>query len=343
VFFVLALTFSRGLRGSLNGLISGLSSHILRAAVCMLCLASGAHAAVPRQQAEEIMKLSGLWDQLGSVLPQARLGLTAAFSLGESEPTLEEADRFNGALEAAYSPDRLRQLGLTRVSRSLDARQVALVKRWFGSPLGRRIDEVERAASATQTDLREVIRKGSEAVEMLPDARRDLLSRLLKATRADEAMVEVSVHTLVATHKGVSGALAEGSRLTNDEVKATLTAEREPMLKAYTQLILSSFVQAYAALSDDELRRYVDYLYSPAGKRQTQLAYRSLMAALNDGATAFVKNAAEALKAPTSIAPTSITTPTTTTPPASAPAPAQAQAPASASAVSAASAPSAAK
>jgi hypothetical protein len=274
----------------------------------VMALGPLAQAAVPPDQAELIMKKSGLWDQLASLLPQARIGFSAAFSLSETDPTTEEADRLNAALESAYSAERLRRLGLTRVSRALDAGQVAAMRRWFDSPLGRKVDEVERAAAITQTDLREVIKQGAGVVENVSAERRALLNRLLKETRSDEAMVEVAIHTIVATHKGVSASIP-GSRLTNAEVQATLMKERAQMRKAYTELIVASFAQAYAALSDDELRRHVGFLASPVGRRHTQLAYRTLQAALADGEAAFVKEAPAALKAPAAHVPASAAVP----------------------------------
>jgi hypothetical protein len=255
------------------------------------------HAAVTPAQAELIMKKSGLWDQLGSVLPQARIGFSAAFSLSEHEPTNEQADALTAALEQAYGPDALRKLGLTKVSRSLDGKQVSAMLRWFDSPLGRKIDKVEHEAAKRQTVLREVMKEGLNVFEQLPPARRALLQKLLKETRADEAMVEVSLHTMVATHKGVSTAMPGGSTLTNDEVKAALTSDREGMIKAYAQLILASFAQAYEPLSDTELQSYVDFLHSSVGRRHTRLAYGALQAALEDGAARFVKLAPAALKA----------------------------------------------
>lgn len=263
--------------------------------LCMLAMTAAVHAAVKPEQAELIMKKSGLWDQLGSVLPQARVGFSAAFSLAESEPAREESDALNEALEQAYGADTLRKLGLSLMSKSLEGTHVAAMQRWFDSPLGRKIDQVEQASAATQTDLRAVIRQGSGVFESLPAARRELLRQILKATRADEAMVDVSIHTLVATHRGISTAIP-GSRLSSDEVKATLMSEREPMVKAYTQLILASFAQAYAPLSDQELSQYVDFLKSKAGRRHTQLAHRSLQVALDEGAARFLKLAPAALK-----------------------------------------------
>lgn len=271
-------------------------------AVCLalsglLAAAGAAHAGVTPAQAELVMKKSGLWDQLGSVLPQARVGFSAAFSMGEGEPEPAAADRLNAVLEEAYGAERLRKLGLAIVARSLDAGQVAAMQRWFDSPLGRKVGAVEQSAAGTQTDLREVIRQGTDMFERLPPARRELLTQLLTETRADEAMVDVSIHTLVATHKGVSTALPGGFHLTNAEVKATLMTDREQMRKAYADLIVASFAQAYTPLTDDELKRYVGFLKSPAGKRHTALALASLHAALNDGEAWFVKAAPEAMKA----------------------------------------------
>lgn len=261
-------------------------------------LATGvaAHAAVAPERAEQIMHQSGLWDQLGSVLPQARVGMSAAFSLGESEPSLEEADLIDTALEAAYGIDRLRRLGLAQVARSLDEAQVQAMQRWFDSPLARKLAEVEKAASARQTDLREVMKQGTDVFDQLPPARQGLLRQLLKETRSDEAMVEVALHTLVGTYRGVTAARPEAAHLSIDEVKTTLGKERAAMLEAYAKLILASFAQAYAPMSDEELGQYVAFLKSPVGRRHTQLALRSLRLALDDGEAWFVRLAPQVLK-----------------------------------------------
>lgn len=267
-------------------------------ALCLTLLAAPvARADVTPEQAERVMKKSGLWDQLGSVLPQARVGFSAAFSLGEDDPDPDAADRLNAVLEEAYGAERLRKLGVAIVARSLDVGQVAAMQRWFDSPLGRRVGAVEQSAAGVQTDLREVIRQGTDMFERLPAPRRELLTQLLAETRADEAMVDVSIRTLVGTHKGVSIALPGGFQLTNAEVRATLMTDREQMRKAYADLIVASFAQAYMPLTDEELKRYVGFLKSPAGKRHTALALHALHAALDDAEAWFVRNAPEAMKA----------------------------------------------
>lgn len=259
--------------------------------MCGLLWSASALAGVAPEQAELIMKRSGLWDQLGSVLPQARIGFSAAFAMGDGEPEAAITDKLEEALVQAYGAERLRTLGRTRLSRELDARQVTAMQRWFDSPLGRKVDELEKAAAATQTDLRQVIQQGEDAAAHLSAERRALLTQLLQETRSDEAMVDVSLHTVVATHKGISSAMPGTSRLTNKEVKATLMADRGEMLQAYRKLIIASFVQAYAPLSDAELRQYVGFLKTPAGRRHTRLSHQTLKAALDDGASVFVRAA----------------------------------------------------
>lgn len=72
-----------------------------------------------------------------------------------------------------------------------------------------------------------------------------------------------------------------------DEMRARLLAQRPGLRLAFAPVLLSGMAQTYAALSDEDMARYLAFLQSPSGRAYTELQIQAVGAALVEGAAAF--------------------------------------------------------
>ncbi|KRC04081.1 hypothetical protein ASE11_03175 [Hydrogenophaga sp. Root209] len=141
--------------------------------------AGGTHAQTDHATAENLLRKSGLWDQLGSVAPQVQAGFAEALSQGDSKPSAAEAERISRVIENAFSATRMRAVGIKLVAKKLSARDVADLLRWYDSPIGRHIAKLEAKASEESGDLQALMKQGLALLESSPPPRRKLLDELL--------------------------------------------------------------------------------------------------------------------------------------------------------------------
>jgi hypothetical protein len=129
------------------------------------------------------------------------------------------------------------------------------------------------------------MQEGVAILVKLPSSRRALLDELVTASRSVEIMVQLTVNTAIAVHRGVASVLpnmpAEG------ELRTALEAQRPQMLEGFAALMLASFAKTYASLPTPELAQYVTVLKSDAGSHFNDLVNRAVDAALVDASTEF--------------------------------------------------------
>ena len=249
--------------------------------------AGGTHAQTDTATAENLLRKSGLWEQLGSIAPQVQAGFGAALSQGDSKPSAAEVERISRVIESAFSATRMRTVGIKVVAARLNARNAADLLRWYDAPVGRQIASLEAKASEEGADPQALMQQGLALLERSPPPRRQLLQALLVETRAAEALTQVTINTSLAAHRGAASALPNTLLLPEAELRMQLEAQRPEMLKAFAALALASFAKAYATLPTDHLGRYADFIKSRAGQDFNTIGIEALDAALTEAAAEF--------------------------------------------------------
>jgi hypothetical protein len=247
--------------------------------------AGAAHAQIDNATTESLLRKSGLWEQVGSIAAQADAGLSGMFAQAATKPSAEEIERISRVVRESYSAQRLRAVSVGIVSKKLGAQHVAALLRWFDSPLGQTITKLEEEASAASGDPQALMQQGVALLKKSAPARSELLKELLKETRSAEVMIQITINTSLAALRGAASVSPQTPAMSAEELKAALEAQRPQLMQAFSAMALAGFARAYEALSTEQLRSYVAFLKSKAGKHYDEVCMQALEAALTEAAT----------------------------------------------------------
>jgi len=155
------------------------------------------------------------------------------------------------------------------------------IKEFMGSPLCEKISGLEQKAS------------GSKALEEMKDFAKSLgetppakeRSELIK--KLDEAVgaTSMQIETVITMYKGINLAIdpvvTEDKRLTPGELELVTSQMRQELKNMLKNVISISFLYAYQSLSDDELKQYVNFWSSDAGKWFNETSSKAFMTAMD--------------------------------------------------------------
>lgn len=265
--------------------------HWLRAMLCCALLvlgATGAQAQTDAATAEQLMRRSGLWNQLEGVAPQIRAGIVAQAAEATQDVDPAELERLGLAADAAFAAERLRDAVRVVMAARIDPAQLPALRAWYDSDTGRRFSALEDAASQRKGgDGEVVLREAIALVRAMPAERRATLARMVVALQAVESFANMTVNTTIAVELGARRASAAEVIARRQEIQSQILRERPQWLERLASLAMLSLAHVYAAASDDELARYVAFLETPAGRHYNDLSMAALDMALIEAGRAF--------------------------------------------------------
>jgi hypothetical protein len=248
------------------------------------CNQNTALAQVSKEVAEELMRKSGLWEQLGSVSPQINSAFAAAAAKDGAKLSKGEAARLGKIFASDYAPEHLRSVALATFESQIDSSLVANVLAWYNSPVGRSITRLEEASSAATTDSKSRMREGADLYSRASPDRQLLLKRVVEVSHAAETMVSIVIGTAIGVQQGIISEQPSRVGPSVAEVTAVLEKKRPQMIQAYSGAMLASVSSAYAMASDEDIRRYADFLSSESGVKFTATGVRAVEQALAEAA-----------------------------------------------------------
>ncbi len=217
-----------------------------------------AQAPLPSGELDALIARSGVTGEIEELARQFEAAILGSAS--DFDP--KQVARMREAVAQAFAADKIR--GAIRVSfQEIPREDFEVVARWYASPLGARIQEVEEKASGPegQARLQDAGAQG-ELAKIVGAERLKRIEGLDHAQGTTEAIFLWLQHTTgsVARIKlllwGVDPAVAAD--------KTEKIAQMKPMLRRGSLLAQAS---AYRELTDEELDRYLAYSESPAGRR----------------------------------------------------------------------------
>lgn len=254
-------------------------------ALCTLALLAAAglaHAEIDRAAAESLVRKSGLWEQLAGIAPQVEAGIQQTLAQGGAAPADSEKARVTRVIRSAYAPDRLRSVSTGVIAARMQPQHLNALRQWFDSPQGQAITRAEEASGLADPAV--VMQDGVTLLKSMPAERRKLMDELLAATRASEAMVQITIGTAVAAQVGAASTMPSGPAPSAAEIRGMLEAQRPQMLQAFNAMMLATFAHTYAKLPSQQLRQYVAFIRTPAGTQFNAAAMDAMAAALTDAA-----------------------------------------------------------
>ncbi|MDP2007954.1 MAG: hypothetical protein Q8K45_19980 [Rubrivivax sp.] len=256
----------------------------MRTALAVLgwCAATLAQAQISEPQAEQLMRLSGQWEQLASMATQMQEGLVQGLSTGEKPAPPELVQRVKVAATRAFGVEPFRATARRSLAESVRLNYLPELMRWYQSPVARRISQTEadKTAAKAEGDLKQRTQAGMALVQAATPERQQLLLKLVEVTRAPSMGVDLVINMWVALPVTLARFDPQAPRVNETELRGVFEAQRPQLLTAFETLSLASMATTYQSLPDDALAAYVAFMATSAGEHYTDLGTRAFEAAI---------------------------------------------------------------
>jgi hypothetical protein len=252
--------------------------------------------AVSDAQADEFMRKSGLWQQLAEVEAGVQQGIT------QSDTELrrlndEQLQRLRDAARAAYGAERLRTAMRTELAVSLPAVETEQALQFLTTDLGKRVAALEEAAATPEnSDHIEMI--AADAAAALEPARKQLIERMVKATRVAEVAASIMINQQMGVMRGFAVYAGHPDSASKEDEKAQLNRYRDQMIALLGPRMVAHSAVIYGPLSDEDLAKYVAFLESPAGVKTSNAVGAALDKVLGVAAFELGRRIGDAIKPP---------------------------------------------
>jgi len=208
---------------------------------------------------------------------QVNMGMQQSPGFGQIPQ--EESLRLRRNVEEIYSAQKLRASAQRSISKQLSTQEYAEVIQWYDSALGQLFTGIEESASASLQDVSVAISNGNDALAASTAERQVLLSKLVRATKANEFTVNVMIQTALGVYQGISTVLPMNGAPSSAGFRAALEKQRPQLLAASLGTCIALFAATYSPASDSELSQYIEFLSSKTGVHWTAV----MSDALNNG------------------------------------------------------------
>ena len=243
-----------------------------------LCLMLAASLTLAESQIDKLMQLSGINHQLEAIPSSLDAGLNQA-SGGEG---MQEV---SAIMHEHFAPEKLKKSTRKSLDKNLSGGDVKKVLEWLESPLGRKITNMEVAASSGDP------KKMQAAMpELMNDEKRvALVKKLDDAVLATESSVSMSMGMQKAMLAGVISKSPQGM----DQLDQMVESMRPQIEAQYDKYIIPSMVYTYRSLSHKELERYIDFAKTGAGQRYHKAVFSAMSEAVNKASEAVGRSLSE--------------------------------------------------
>ena len=271
------------LRSELKTMLKAFVSALL--ALGLLAGQTHALAAASAAEVEEIACKAGLCQQVDA-MHQQMLDSLDEIATG-SAPAIDAAviQRLRQVADRAYASDRLRANLMRELTKRLDEKDVPALQQWFNSPAGQVIAKAEQANA--NVDLHAPVDAGSQLLASSSAERVALIKDILVQSHTAEAMVDIIINTTLAVRNGVMVASPGMPHGDTRELRASLESRRPAMIESFTKVSLPITANSYAAVSDADLARYLQFMKTEQGARFNEVSIRSFESALMIAAAEF--------------------------------------------------------
>jgi hypothetical protein len=241
--------------------------------------------AVNEASVEKLMRASGMWAQLGAMVPQVQSSMAAALDRGENKPSATERERMMQVVASAYAPERLRGEALRSLVKQLQPVHVPALGAWYDSSSGKALTAAEERLAADQRPYEQVVQEATTSLQKATPARRELLQNMVVVTQVAQSMAVLTINTALAVAEGSARALASPEAIAGAQALRQQLQDQRPQIEQnFAGLALALFARTYEALPDAEVQKYVQFLRSAAGQHFSGVSISAMDAALVDAA-----------------------------------------------------------
>lgn len=214
---------------------------------------------------EELLEVSGARQQIMTIPKLVRESARQDKRHASLDPLKRE--KLEVILNESYAPEKF----MAEIERSVQAgvtpNELREMIRWYKSPLGRKVSSSETNAFAEDNAAAEA-QLAEELTSHPPKAAR---VNLLKAIDSVAMATELTLETMAGTIQGLANALnpmlPPEKRIKPAQFAKAFERYKVEARPRLQQKTLLGFLYTYRPLSDDELKRYLAHLKSPASRK----------------------------------------------------------------------------
>ncbi|MCP5040576.1 MAG: hypothetical protein GY944_06065 [bacterium] len=185
-----------------------------------------------------------------------------------SSPDISDRDRsaFLRIVQAAFDADLLKARVGRRFAPLYAPEHSVKVLTWLRSPLQRRVQAAETAASApARRDELQKFMETFDPAKLLP-TRRKLLQRLDWVQQGSEFAATLTLNSILATAYGASGGKEQERGSEWATMRQRVWSQHAALAKEYRGVNLAANAFTYQDLTDEDLKGYISFSGTPAGK-----------------------------------------------------------------------------
>jgi hypothetical protein len=222
---------------------------------------------------DEILELSGMRPQL----PGIARALATEYLPRPGQLSERDAAAVVRVVAGHWAPERLYAALRDDFRRRVDARQVDAMAVWFRAPVGRKVTALEIAASGPEAAPKIAAFAAGLKTSRPPAARLELVQRLDWVTGTSHETTDIALAIAGSIARAAAAAASPERRARAGLVERRVEEMRGQVGATIAEDVMTQMLYVYAPLSDDELRQYVDFLASPAGRAYGRAAHGALL------------------------------------------------------------------
>jgi hypothetical protein len=233
----------------------------------------------------ELMELSGLTQQIPR-LPQAYMTFVDQLLGGLEQqryPVSKSLQRhIRQSFVQALTPERLESEVRSRLIYGLPHDTTRATLTWLQSDLGKKITTVELNAASPENSIELATFVLQLQLERPAAERLQLVRRVEDITQGGELATEAWETVVAALARAFEAEFAIKDLQGREKLQEYLASERAKIKGMFQQGRLLQVLFTYRSLTDEELKRYVEFLEAPTGRDVTKVVNEAMQgAALN--------------------------------------------------------------
>lgn len=237
-------------------------------------------AADKRALASEVMRVSGLEQQLGQTTRSINDSLKKAEESGKATPEQREIGAV--MLEAFGTESILASVG-KQLADQLNEGELQKVLSWYEGNPGQKLIRLENQL-ADPEKAKELVEFAKQTEQNpIPEARQSLYKKIDKATLTTETTVDMQLNSRVAMVKAMNKTAKSEKKLTDAEINEKIESQRPKAMEFMQQINLIKFGYLFKDVSDSDVAAYVKFAESDVGRKYFKARSKALDAAMQEG------------------------------------------------------------
>jgi len=196
----------------------------------------------------------------------------------------------------AFTPESLKKTMLAELGERLTVQDLRMVLKWLDSPLGKNCTRLEENATTPEA-LTEMQQYGAHMTKSPPTATRlELIRKLDSAVKATESNIQIGINTHVAVALAINATFPLEQQKPPDYFVRQMGKIPPQVEAAVRKETLISLLFTYRSLTDAEIKKYLEFLRSPAGSKYTSVSMEAFKKALFNGSIKWGKAVGEKMQ-----------------------------------------------